>query len=815
MTQPYVGGFGNGSARLAIVGSHPGFEEADEGIPFVGASGRLLAQGLDEAGSSIGEIYRTNVFKYLPPEGEIKNVPQAELDSARDDLKAELEALGPTAVLSVGDLALYTLTGKTGIQNWRGSILRPRYGNFKVIPTIHPVNLFNRGKRKAIPYRWWAVIKLDIARAVEESRTSHWDIADPKIDIVKSSDRLYSLFEMYKDKDLWASDIETPRQVPGCIGFAPSRNHAWSVPLLNLGSLLANPISERELVNIWIAVIKFFNNQLPFRKIPIKLIGANWKFDEKKLRDLCGITHARESFFADTGMMAKVVLPEFETNLGFLTSIYTKQPYYKWEGREFDISRDSFEKLMSYNARDCATTHWVWKELDEALEQMGCKELYYDYVHKLHYFYSDIEDVGIPFKEEGRAGLIQLYLQKHLALQKEIEQMTGIPKFNSNSNGANGQVANLLQTMKFKKRDSYDEDNMVEMMTSEAKTPQMYRILELISTDRKVKKQITTYFPVPLDFDGRLHTTFRPDGTESNRSSTGNLEPPVRPKIWIGKKKKDIGLSFQQLTKYGDFGVELRELMVPPPGMVIGEADSSQIEARYVALISNDYDLLTLFETADVHKKTAALCFAIAYEKVTKTHRQVGKFVRHGGNYDMGFLKFARHFNKEARKFGIDYYMTVPKAKELLAKFHQMHPNVREVFHEEVRKALQDNGRTLVTPWGRQRTFFARPGPELEREAIAYLPSSTAADNTKHAGLAVKERLPWLPFFHEWHDALYWFCEETAFAEVAAVVKEEMERPLSFERCSIQRGVISIPCEVKIGRENLRFLEEWDFNKAA
>ena len=61
--------FGNGSpdADLMFVGEAPGFHEDKQGVPFVGAAGKLLEQLLAGIGLSREEVYIANVLMCRPP----------------------------------------------------------------------------------------------------------------------------------------------------------------------------------------------------------------------------------------------------------------------------------------------------------------------------------------------------------------------------------------------------------------------------------------------------------------------------------------------------------------------------------------------------------------------------------------------------------------------------------------------------------------------------------------------------------------------------------------------------------------------------
>ncbi len=61
--------FGDGAAdaRLLFVGEAPGADEDQQGLPFVGAAGKLLNNMLNKLGLSREEVYIANVLKSRPP----------------------------------------------------------------------------------------------------------------------------------------------------------------------------------------------------------------------------------------------------------------------------------------------------------------------------------------------------------------------------------------------------------------------------------------------------------------------------------------------------------------------------------------------------------------------------------------------------------------------------------------------------------------------------------------------------------------------------------------------------------------------------
>lgn len=88
-------------------------------------------------------------------------------------------------------------------------------------------------------------------------------------------------------------------------------------------------------------------------------------------------------------------------------------------------------------------------------------------------------------------------------------------------------------------------------------------------------------------------------------------------------------------------GGELRKSITAPEGHVIVVADSAQIEARVLAWLADDEELIELFEAgADVYKHMAAQIYSKSVSDVTKDERFIGKIATLGLGYGMGSAKF-------------------------------------------------------------------------------------------------------------------------------------------------------------------------------
>lgn len=140
-----VFGSGNENARLVFVGEAPGFDEDQQGKPFVGKAGQKLTQIINAMGLSREEVYITNVLKCRPPNN--RNPLPNEIEACEPYLIAQLKIIKPKIICALGTFSAQTLL-KTDQQI---SKLRGRfhtYQGIKLMPTYHPAFLLRNPKYK-------------------------------------------------------------------------------------------------------------------------------------------------------------------------------------------------------------------------------------------------------------------------------------------------------------------------------------------------------------------------------------------------------------------------------------------------------------------------------------------------------------------------------------------------------------------------------------------------------------------------------------------------------------------------------------------
>jgi uracil-DNA glycosylase family 4 len=134
-----VFGSGDPQSDLMFVGEAPGFHEDKQGLPFVGAAGKLLDQLLAGIGLTRPDVYVANVLKCRPP-GNRDPMPD-EIEACEAHLWRQIELIQPRVVATLGNFATKLLSGRpTGITRVHGQEQETTLGGRRVLlyPLYHP-----------------------------------------------------------------------------------------------------------------------------------------------------------------------------------------------------------------------------------------------------------------------------------------------------------------------------------------------------------------------------------------------------------------------------------------------------------------------------------------------------------------------------------------------------------------------------------------------------------------------------------------------------------------------------------------------------
>ncbi len=127
---------------------------------------------------------------------------------------------------------------------------------------------------------------------------------------------------------------------------------------------------------------------------------------------------------------------------------------------------------------------------------------------------------------------------------------------------------------------------------------------------------------------------------------------------WSGQDSVNL----QNLPSRGDNAGKIKKSIKAPAGYVVIDCDSSQIEARTLAWLAGQDDLVQAFkDKQDVYKLMASKIYGIPIESVDKTQRQVGKTVVLGAGYGVGHKKLQAFLKTQA---GVE--VTLEEAKRII-----------------------------------------------------------------------------------------------------------------------------------------------------
>lgn len=141
---------GNPDAPVMFIGEAPGAEEDRKGLPFVGASGRLLDRILSFIGLDEQSVYITNIIFWRPPGN--RSPTDAETAACLPFVRRHIALARPRLLVTLGRPAMNTVLGlNSGINKARGRWVE--YGEgletpIPALPTFHPAYLLRNPAQK-------------------------------------------------------------------------------------------------------------------------------------------------------------------------------------------------------------------------------------------------------------------------------------------------------------------------------------------------------------------------------------------------------------------------------------------------------------------------------------------------------------------------------------------------------------------------------------------------------------------------------------------------------------------------------------------
>lgn len=755
----FVGPRGTLGAPICFVGEAPGEQEDSEGVAFVGPSGRLLDTMIYEGGLDATKCWFTNPYKSRPPDNKLNRIDELGLDKQvfLSEFFEELYENKPTFIVACGSTPLNILCPYTAsktddeskIGKWRGSLLTSPKLNWPhyVFPIFHPAFIMRDWSEKY--FNVFLLQKLASEYNFWKAQGRLCPLPIRSILHTPTYDEAFAyLTDLLVQQDIVSVDIELlRRRYPYTISFAKSSTSAISISFSDYEPTTQSP-------RIW----KLMGRVLSSKKV----VGQNYtNFD---MYWLCSMGFQPNiELVEDTRIRHAILWPELSHKLDFMTMQYTREPYYKEEGKGWSKIRggEGLRQLKTYNCKDTLVTREIYDVQEmEFADNLSLRAYYETHERPLSRRMWVMEHRGV-LTDEVKMRELRLFIDQEKKLSCErSEKLVGktivcdskeqkVIKTPSINIGSPPQLMKTLEERGIK----IPKTRFGRKTTSEEKLNELYaesgdEFLKEVLRIRELNKIEGTYVD-SVRPNNILYSTYIVGGTVTGRRSAKA--------ICLG-----YGLNHQNIPKHSPLGKKFRSCLVARPGHIFINCDQVSAEDWIVQGIiadisGDDSGVQELISGIDRHQKLASRIFGLPLdecskeaEKAGKIYRYVGKRTRHASHYDMQGAKLSAVFAKEG--------FSVPAANcvMILETFHKIEPNVKGVFHEYIKKEVTDK-RKLTNLFGRQRDFFGfcpwRDNSKVFRDAYSYIPQGTVGDNTGESLLYCEQK--GLSFvISETHDAL-------------------------------------------------------------
>jgi len=368
-----IGAEGSLDAKIAFVGESPSFSPTRDHKAF----GDGINQYLIHARILRRDCYLTNIFKVavsktktakegtkITRNGELLFESSKGFTSAGqihvDILVAELKKGGFTTIITLGDAATSALVGTRSVSKWRGSRLWSESIEKKVVPCLHPSSAVQK-------YTFRNFITHDLKVGMEEAETKELVRPEFTYDLKPSFDQAMSLLQSVYDKqEPVGFDVEVINQELSCFTFTPSETYGFVVPLRYKGGPYFILDQEAEILLLTAKILEHPK---------IKIVGQNLAFDVSFMFNKYGIV-TDSTYLDDTMIAHRIMFPAYPAGLDFITSMYTKEPYYKDEGKQYMKWGGNDEDFLLYNAKDGLVCQIAMPQFKVGLSRQGNLDAY-------------------------------------------------------------------------------------------------------------------------------------------------------------------------------------------------------------------------------------------------------------------------------------------------------------------------------------------------------------------------------------------------------------------------------------------------------
>lgn len=315
--------------------------------------------------------------------------------------------------------------------------------------------------------------------------------------------------------------------------------------------------------------------------------------------------------------------------------------------RREDFSADHLARYGEYCRNDVALTYKLFSAMSHQFPSAELKLI----------------DLTIRMFSEPVLQLDVQLLERHLR-EVKVAKASALGMYDRDTLMSNPKFADVLRTFGVEP----------PMKISPATGRETYAFSK---TDEDFKALLDHPMPhVAALVSARLGTKSTIEETRTERfigiSQRGSLPVPLRYyAAHTGRWGGDDKLNLQNLPRISS----LKYAIIPPDGYVILDSDSSQIEARTVAWLAGQDDLVDAFEAGqDVYKIMASAIYGKSVGNVTKDERFVGKTTILGAGYGMGPVRF----RDQLKTFGVT--ISEDESRHIIRTYRETYPKIPEFW---------------------------------------------------------------------------------------------------------------------------------------
>lgn len=731
------------SSGLAFVGEAPARFEVRVGQPFVGQSGQLLSAVLSNYGMDRDNVLLTNACSCQYPDS-MKQLPKEAIEACRPRLIAELEDAGIHTVVALGNSASTPFL--TNVKGAKKGITKLRVGPPKLIalensipielvPTFHPAYCLRS-------HGMFPLMQSDIGKAINKKQIVLW--YEPTYEVITEPRLAYSLMleiiklnsghgvvvdtESGRDKDAsYGRDDGLFGRVL-CIGIGPTDvSHEHHVYVFADSCFDFDPVTDDDYSDV--------NRELMVKLLyECGVIAQHGKYDVGVLMKF--LHHDKPFPLVFDTMLASYACYEVGGihSLDYMGQELLGSPDWKDVVQEYITKEEGYgaiprDILYKYNAFDVHATRLLRSYFGDLLERKGLVSFFNWLCRVVSPMLTIVESNGMGWDHERSKELerslteeintLELLLPFVIVKEEEVTLNPRSPK----------QVTEWLLDQGIR-TDSTDEAHIKFMLEDKRVKESVKEVLRLLLKVRAVSKLRGTYVTGPAakaTADGRIHTSYLIHGTTTGRLSSR-------------------GPNLQNIPRGG----VVKEQFVSDPNRLLLTLDYAQAELRVLTWLAKEETLLNIFKDPN-QDLFFELCVQMipGFAEMVKAQKTETRTLIKTFAYGVAYGRTAHGIANSP-----DFHMSVTEAQRQMDLFNAKIPRIKE-FQEEVVRRIH-RGEALVNPFGRHRRFYLitpTNQQEVENEAMAFLPQSTASDiGLEAAARCVREGIFIVNLVH---DALY------------------------------------------------------------